>query len=102
MRAAQAICLSSTAAAIAQILRQGQLAPVPIGIRSSLVRLIMMLSTFGAPRGTQGVWKAMTIWRTRLRLIPIMWNIVAFVQRLPKMTSEEYERFAQNSATKAE
>jgi len=31
-----------------------------------------------------------------------IWNIVAFVQRLPKMTPEEYGRFAQNSPAKTE
>ena len=31
-----------------------------------------------------------------------IWNIVAFVQRLPKMTPEEYDRFAQISDKKAE
>jgi len=31
-----------------------------------------------------------------------IWNIVAFVQRLPKMTPEEYGRFVQNSADKSE
>jgi mono/diheme cytochrome c family protein len=29
-----------------------------------------------------------------------IWNIAAFVQRLPKMTPEEYNRFAQNSPEK--
>jgi hypothetical protein len=31
-----------------------------------------------------------------------IWNIVAFIQRLPKMTSEEYNGFAQNSPPKSE
>jgi mono/diheme cytochrome c family protein len=31
-----------------------------------------------------------------------IWNIVAFVQRLPKMTPEEYGRFVQTSAAKTE
>jgi len=31
-----------------------------------------------------------------------IWNIVAFVQRLPKMTPEEYSQFAQNPPAKTE
>jgi mono/diheme cytochrome c family protein len=31
-----------------------------------------------------------------------IWNVVAFVQRLPKMTPEEYSRFARDSPAKTE